>query len=315
MAKQKKGKAKGKAPAPKGKAPAPKGKAPAPKGKAPAPKGKALLAKKKIRIVTPAAPNDRHKGIEAFEHELLQELGWRGEIDYQDPIWADGTANLPKAAQDAMSANPDVVIADGSMAAELLRDIQPRRTPIIQAVGGKSPANPHGNLTGFYIDALNTCFAQLNALLGNLAGLNPKVTVLFDSNNTVSQEIQTELAKPANFLQSKIDFIDAATLPTGLPTDPATLKDAFMLIPNAVFYNNCQMIARVVDLKHPRIPVRYPEREYKKAHKNKADVTVQGHHIPLTFRLAAHLADRILRGVLTIATPLPPIQLAEADED
>jgi hypothetical protein len=297
MAKQKKGKA--------------KGKAPAPKGKAPAPKGKALLAKKILRIVTPAGPNDRHKGIEAFENELLQVLGWRGEIDYQDPNWADGAANLAGAVAAAMSDHPDVVVADGSMAAELLRDIQPHTTPIIQAVGGKNPANPYGNLTGFYIDALTTCGAQLNTLIGNLVGVNQKVTVLFDSKNTPSQEIQTELAKAANFPQAKIDFVDTAALPLGFPTDYTTLKNAFMLIPNAVFYNNCQMIARVVEKRN--IPARYPEREYKKAHKNKGNVTVQGHHIPLTFRLAAHLADRILRGVLTIDTPLPVIQLAEPD--
>ena len=221
--------------------------------------------------------------------------------------------NLAGAVALAMADNPDVVVADGSMAAELLRDIQPYTTPIIQAVGGKSPANPHGNLTGFYIDALATCGAQLKELLKNL-GANKKVTVLFDSNNVPSAEIKAELAKPANYDQNKIDFIDAAGLPLGFPTDYTTLKDRFMLIPNAVFYNNCQTIARVVEKKN--IPARYPEREYKKAHKDKAKVTVQGHHIPLTFRLAAHLADQgILRGVLTIDTPLPVIQLAEPDVD
>ena len=84
-----------------------------------------------------------------------------------------------------------------------------------------------------------------------------------------------------------------------------------MLIPNTMFYNRCSEITDLVD--QSKVPAIYPEREYKKAHKKRAGIAVHGHHVPLTYRLAAHYVDSILDGTLTVKN-LPKFKEAVTDK-
>jgi hypothetical protein len=60
----------------------------------------------------------------------------------------------------------------------------------------------------------------------------------------------------------------------------------------------------------------YPEREYKHGHPPArwGRIRVHGHHVQFTYRQAAHLADKILRGKVSVAAgTLPAMQEAEKD--
>ena len=86
--------------------------------------------------------------------------------------------------------------------------------------------------------------------------------------------------------------------------------DAFMLIPNAIYYNSATEIGKAVQKKD--VPAIYPEREYRKGHTDKNKAKVHGHQIPFTFRLAARIVDKIANGKLILGF-LDPIK--EADQD
>jgi hypothetical protein len=209
-----------------------------------------------------------------------------------------------------------VIVAAGSMAAEILQG-KTTTIPVIQAIGGRIPANLVGgvnrNLTGFHIDAQTTCDAQLNDLLG----LAPPgvVTILWDPTNIqVSTDIKNHITTTfaAQIAAGRIIFFPVSD-PLTLPK-PGDLKDRFMLIPSAMFFNNCQLIARAVEQKG--IPARYPEREYKKAHTNKASRKVYGHSVPMTYRRVARYVDRILDGEIAIGNgTLPMFDEAARDRD
>ena len=172
-------------------------------------------------------------------------------------------ANNAHAAAHEVPA-PDVIVAAGSMAAELLQ-VETTTIPVIQAIGGRIPANLVGgvnsNLTGFHIDAQQTCVDQLNQLLGLVP---PQVvTILWDPSNTpISTDIHTYITNnfAAQITAGRIKFFPVND-PLDLPK-PGDLKDRFMLIPSAMFFNNCQLIARAVEQKG--IPARYPERDIRK---------------------------------------------------
>ena len=272
----------------------------------------------KVRVVTPAAQSDKHKSLDAFEDELFNQLEWQGKLDYM-VYWAnnDNTllANNAHAAAHEVPA-PDVIVAAGSMAAELLQ-VETTTIPVIQAIGGRIPANLVGgvnrNLTGFHIDAQQTCVDQLNQLLGLVP---PQVvTILWDPSNTpISTDIHTYITNnfAAQITAGRIKFFPVND-PLDLPK-PGDLKDRFMLIPSAMFFNNCQLIARAVEQKG--IPARYPEREYKKAHTNKTGRKIYGHSVPMTYRRAARYVDRILDGEIAIGNgTLPAFDEAAKDRD
>jgi hypothetical protein len=70
-------------------------------------------------------------------------------------------------------------------------------------------------------------------------------------------------------------------------------------------------------VKHWRVggplPIYYPEREYKKAHQHPNGVKVLGHHVSMTYRLAATYVDSILNGDLQIPLPAPTGAIPDHD--
>jgi hypothetical protein len=267
-------------------------------------------------LVTPAAPTDKkHPSQDAFEKLLKKLLG--SSVNYAVCYGKYDVPTLTQAANDAVTAaytaveagQPAVIVAAGTMAATILQDITINQgltttIPIIQAVGGSVPTNRQPNLTGFIIDAAGTAQAQL-------AALNAPVAVLYDdtpgnpSNNIYGLLNQTKVTA----LTAKTpDDLAKVTLPAG--------TNGFMLLPNAMFYNHCDDVVKIVDGKTVAgggpLPIYYPEREYKLAHKNKSGVKVLGHHVALTYRLAATYVDSTLNGDLQI--PLPELAVAIPDQ-
>jgi hypothetical protein len=286
----------------------PKRAAAKPKRAAAKPKRKAAAAQPVVRLVTPADPNKKHQSQDSFEKVLKKLVG--SSLDYKAYYGKYDTATLTEAANEAVAdayaavtaGQPAVIVAAGTMAATILQDITIKEgvtatIPIIQAVGGSIPTNRQQNLTGFIIDALKTAQDQL-------AALNAPVAVLFDDTP----------GSPSNNIYSQLDQTKVTPLTARAPGDLAKVSlpagaNGFMLLPNAMFYNHCDDVVKIVDGKKQAnggpLPIYYPEREYKQAHKNKNGVTVLGHHVALTYRLAATFVDSILNGDLQIPLPMP----------
>jgi hypothetical protein len=269
-----------------------------------------------VRLVSPAAQVDSHAGTDAFDHELQTVLGWLLDPTFvYTQYWARGGpyAGLRAAAHAAVTdpPAPDVIVTSGSMATDLVREevaaagAVAANVAIVQGVGGSRFANP--NITGFFIDSLATCIEQLAAIT------DPTACILYDNTNAPSVAIRGYLA--ANPAGKALIWI------TTLPFDPALIVDnsTFMLIPNATFYN---ARATIVPLVHGRVQhgvnvhAVYPEREYKHGHGPAfwGRIRVHGHAVQFTYRQAAHLVDKILRGrVSVVAGTLPAMQEAEKD--
>jgi hypothetical protein len=245
-----------------------------------------------VRFVTPGDVHDKHLSLDAFEDELLHRLGWEQKgIDY-NVLWAENNnkhlrVNAQAAVDEAKRAvdGAAVIVASGSMAAEILQRMT-KTIPIIQGAGGRIPANKKNNLTGFHIDALYTAQYHLDHLP------TKTVTILWDDTNEPSKEVRKKLkpkGKNLNFQQI---------------SDPAKLPDldidktgGFMLLPNAMYYNHCEVIRDVVEASG--VDAFYPEREYLGyTHPIKKKVRVHGHHIPITYRHAARYVDSIVRKIL-----------------
>jgi hypothetical protein len=270
-------------------------------------------------LVTPADPtNKKHPSQDSFE-KLLKKLGG-SSIDYKayygnydTNTLKDAANNAVTDAYNAVNGSPKqsaVIVASGTMAATIVQDITIKQNltgtiPIVQAVGGSVPINRQQNLTGFLIDALGTAQSQL-------ALLNAPVAVLFDdipgspSTDVYSQLDQTKVTPLTARVPGDLTKVN---LPTGV--------NGFMLLPNAMFFNHCDDVVKIVDGKTLAgggpLPIYYPEREYKAAHKQPNGVKVLGHHVLMTYRLAATFVDSILNGDLQI--PLPALAGAIPDKD
>src|SRR5262245_56924997 len=97
---------------------------------------------RKVRVVTPAAQSDKHKSLDAFEDELFNQLEWQGKLDY-GVYWAnnDNTQLATNAHDAALEVPaPDVIVAAGSMAAELLQT-ETTTIAVVQALGGRIPTH------------------------------------------------------------------------------------------------------------------------------------------------------------------------------
>jgi hypothetical protein len=141
--------------------------------------------------------------------------------------------------------------------------------------------------------------------------MNRPVAVLYDDTP----------GNPSNNIYAQLDQTKVTPLTARIPSDLGNVSlpasaNGFMLLPNAMFFNHCDDVVKIVDGKQSAsggpLPIYYPEREYKQAHKNPNGVTVIGHHVALTYRLAAIFVDSILTGGLQI--PLPALAGAIPDQ-
>jgi hypothetical protein len=273
-----------------------------------------------VRVVTPTDPHTQ--SIVAFEAELASK-GWiiagpGQNIDYKVYPASDTNSNLQgwaqQAYQDAQAAINNhlraVLVACGSMAAALLQD-KTSTIPIIQTLGGEVPHNRQSNMTGFTKDAELVARHHLNKLLG--AG--KAVTVLFDDTNDPSRYIYNNLAAIYPNPPNNVTWL--AISDPGKFATPPVLTDGFMVISNAMYYNNIRAIVDMVDGKkvggNP-IEIYYPEKEFKDAHGVTAGVHVHGHKVKRAFIKAADLVNKILTNVMPLSN-LPDFEEAEHETD
>jgi ABC-type uncharacterized transport system substrate-binding protein len=253
-----------------------------------------------VCLVTPI--NENAKSVRALK-VLIQDLQ-ENKIDWQ-PFPANGDNHQldpqAKNARDYVVNHPGVpavIVAAGTLAASLVQNYTDT-IPIVLAAGGSKPSNNKANMTGFYLNAPSPaktiCQEQYDLLN---TSINAPAAVLYDSTNDPGGTILSSLtnyaaAKTLNVVDiaGNLGNLTVAALQTPNPgNQPST---SFMLIPNALFYDNCDSIATVVEQANLQNAI-YPEREYKNAHSNKNGKRVHGHKVALTFGLAAYYVDSLL---------------------
>ena len=258
-----------------------------------------------VRLVTPAAQGNRHHNSQnAFEDELLNVLSWRGKLDYHARYGSHDDQNLKniarqaaKEAQDAVDDHQRAAIVTGGTKATAAVQAWTTTIPIIQAAGGAGSTQT--NVTGFTINAQDIAQYHLNQL-------PPTVAIMYDPTNN---DVYNQLDK-SNKQISRL----YATVPNDLTTldgSKLTAGGGFMIIPNAMYYNFFDDIAKFVDNKGLSV-IYFPEQEYKQVMTNQTGVWVHGHDIQSTFRRAANYVDQILKGTLTT---LPAFQEAVTYQD
>ena len=153
---------------------------------------------------------------------------------------------------------------------------------------GDAPQIPTGvkNVTGHFLTASAMCEEQLDKLL-SLQPAPTIVTVLVadPNNNSMNNPIYAALYA---YAQGKVELkpLTISTRDQFKNLKPTDVEQAFMVIPNGMFFDSCEVIAALVDGRG--IKVIYPEPEYKDVHTiDKTNVWVHGHDIPGAFESAA----------------------------
>ena len=203
--------------------------------------------------------------------------------------------------------NIAVIVTGGTkaLAAVNLRRVGPLvAVNVVQAVGGDPlpPNDPH--ITGFHINCLNNCYAQVDHLIRRFNP--PSVSILVDDHN--SNAFYAPLATYATDQGLQVNPpVDAPTPAALIPNNFNTVAGSFMMIPNGMFFDNYPTIAGLVDGKP--VPKIYPEREYFTASTNKNQVVVHGHKISPTYNKAADHVYNFLEGL----TKQPPSEAPDLD--
>jgi hypothetical protein len=195
------------------------------------------------------------------------------------------------------------------------------------AFGGGKPANAADNMTGFFGDCKTIAQDHVKALkqLKYTAG---QITVLYDKDgdpplpgvppkNKVTNDILGALKAP----KGGDPNINAKPIDTANITQNQLAKllttSAFMMIPNAVFFEQAAMITNAVDLSGVKIAY-YPEYYYfTKSDSKKKKANFSGYNVPATYRVAASWVNYILRDIETVQTIVQKMktQFAEAIPD
>jgi hypothetical protein len=250
------------------------------------------MALREIGILT-LAPTDDTPAFQAFR-DRLRRNGWVEGRDFRLTFgFAADDGQLGSKADELLRIpNIELIVTGGTLALQAVnsRRIGPlSNVKIVQAVGGDQVPNDP-NITGFHINALQTCKDQLDRLIRIW---NPRtVTILVDHrNNPVLAPLTAHAGKRAT-----INPLEASTSADLNNNKFNAVVGSFMMIPNGMFFNNFQTIVDLVDLKD--IPKIYPEREYKKRHEGHGHankVLVHGHKIPETYDRAADYVYNFLQ--------------------
>jgi hypothetical protein len=219
--------------------------------------------------------------------------------------FASNESELPTLGNLLTRIPVDVLVTGGTKA---LNAVSGAGIPIVH-LGDQVPTA--ANTTGFSIDAVATCKAQLD----KLATFKPTwVTVLVDdptnSNDPTKNTVYVALQSYATATYPGLQFkpLTVSTRNQLKALKPTDVNETFMIIPNGMFYAESGFVASLVD--GTAIKRIFPEREYKDAQKHPAHSWVHGHNIPTTFRKAA---EHVYRFLATL--PMQPPTSADADVD
>jgi putative ABC transport system substrate-binding protein len=253
----------------------------------------------RIGILTPA-PSDQTTIFDAFRQGLRE----HGYVDGQNTRIEFRSARgdsslLPKLAADLVGLPVDVIVTDGTAAAQAAKEAT-RRIPIVMGTSGADPvslglvssmARPGGNVTGLTLMHAPLSVKRLD-LLRSIFPQTNNFTVLLNPHPGSEENYRAVLDAALGIGSIALHRVDAATpdalrtLALGklLPGTPV------LVLPDAMFWNNRQTIVTLITVAG--VPALYPEKEYVE----EGGLIAYGPNVPDNFRRAARYVDLILKG-------------------
>jgi hypothetical protein len=279
----------------------------------------------RVALVTPADANS--PTVQAFIEEGDGFKWNKGDVvvySGADPQWKKDISIAAGAAVGNLDAG-GVLVAAGEMAATILQEMT-TQYPIIMAFGGREPSNTDKkaqNMIGFVGDCTTVARKHLSLLKGNFKK-GSDITVLYDKDgdsisgaaakNDVTQHILGKLKGDDNSINAQP--IDTANIQGQI--DALLTTPGFMIVPNAVFFEQAAAITKAVDNSNNVQIAYYPEFYFYTQYNTKKKAKIVGFNVPATYRVAANWVNYILLGLWTttqIISAMNNKQFAQAIED
>jgi putative ABC transport system substrate-binding protein len=249
-----------------------------------------------ISADTPAA-NARYPAL----LEGLQKLGWTPGQDMRTEVrWAGGDeAEMRKYAADLVALAPDVLVAGGGAAAEVLLKAT-RTIPIVfvivpDPVGSgfvASLSRPGGNATGYMMFEYNLCGKWLE-LLKEIAPSVTHAAVLRDPAVAagIGQFAVIQSVAPSVGIEvSPIDLRESAEIEPAIADFAQSSNGGMIVTANAIAPAHSNLI--IAAAARYKLPAVYVQRPYVAA----GGLMSYGPNFADQYRRAASYVDRILKG-------------------
>jgi putative ABC transport system substrate-binding protein len=234
-------------------------------------------------------------------HRGLRELGWiEGQnliIEYR---FAAGKLDLlPQLASELADLRPEVIVTEGSPAAQAAKKASSTIAVVMAASGDPVGAGlvaslnrPGGNVTGLALLSSDLAGKRLQLLAEIVPGL-AHVAVLFNPANSTGVLALEQTRSAAPSLKIEVQPIAVRT-PDELNAAFAAMNTArpggFIITPDGMLYG--QRARTMAFAAASRLPALFPEPEVGQ----EGGLIAYGPSVPANFRRAAAFVDKILRG-------------------
>jgi putative ABC transport system substrate-binding protein len=265
---------------------------------------------RKIGVLQGLAPNDpEHKRRIGAFREGLRELGWveGGNITLEIRYPEGKLDRLPGLAAELVQANVDVLVTQGTEAAQAARKAT-SAIPIVMAQIGDavgagiitSLARPGGNVTGVTLVAPENITKRLQLLKEVMPGIT-RVATLWNANNATGRLQVKELATASRVLGIELQSLDVREsndIEASLQAATQAKAQALLTIDDSLIQFNR---ARIVELAMRRgVPVVGEFRQLTEA----GALLSYSPNIPAMWHRAASYVDKIFRGAKPADLPV-----------
>jgi putative ABC transport system substrate-binding protein len=257
---------------------------------------------RRVAILVPIAADT--PGAQAFYAAFLkafEELGWTDRRNVQITVrWSGGNeAEMRKYADELIALAPDVLVASGGTAGELMLKAT-RTIPIVfvlvpDPVGSRFVerlSRPGGNATGFMMFEYNLCGKWLE-LLKEIAPNVTQAAVLRDPTfvSGIGQFVVIQAVAPSVGIEvSPIDLHEPDQIERAIATFAQSPNGGIILTASATGATNVDLI--IAAAARYKLPAVYVQRPFVSA----GGLISYGPNFADQFRRAAGYVDRILRG-------------------
>src|SRR6516164_2168955 len=257
---------------------------------------------RRVAILVPIAAYT--PGAQAFYAAFLkafEELGWTDRRNVQITVrWSGGNeAEMRKYADELIALAPDVLVASGGTAGELMLKAT-RTIPIVfvlvpDPVGSRFVerlSRPGGNATGFMMFEYNLCGKWLE-VLKEIAPNVTQAAVLRDPTfvSGIGQFVVIQAVAPSVGIEvSPIDLHEPDQIERAIATFAQSPNGGIILTASATGATNVDLI--IAAAARYKLPAVYVQRPFVSA----GGLISYGPNFADQFRRAAGYVDRILRG-------------------
>ena len=257
---------------------------------------------RRVAILVPIAADT--PGAQAFYAAFLkafEELGWTDRRNVQITVrWSGGNeAEMRKYADELIALAPDVLVASGGTAGELMLKAT-RTIPIVfvlvpDPVGSRFVerlSRPGGNATGFMMFEYNLCGKWLE-LLKEIAPNVTQAAVLRDPTfvSGIGQFVVIQAVAPSVGIEvSPIDLHEPDQIERAIATFAQSPNGGLILAASGIGATNVNLV--ITAAARYKVPAVYPVQTFVAA----GGLISYGPNFTDQYRRAAGYVDRILRG-------------------